>query len=104
MDMIKVWVESDESVALTKAALPSLARTAVTKTVELSGEALRDGIKGFASQFVTLFDDDISEGSTVVIDEIELSLTVSAGGAIELVGKLSVGAQAAIKVKLKRAR
>jgi hypothetical protein len=102
MDTIKVWVENINDGALTKSALPPLARTAVKNTIELSGEALRESIKSFASQFITLFDGGVIEGSTVVIDEIELSLTVSASGGIELVGKLSVGAEAAIKIKLKR--
>jgi len=72
------------------------------KTVELGGDALRGGIKGFASQFATLMDGVRLEGGTAVIDETELSLTVSANGGVELLGKLTAGAQASIKVKLKR--
>ena len=39
-----------------------------------------------------------------VIDEVELSLVITASGGVELLGKLSVGAQAGIKVKLKRSQ
>ncbi|APA69483.1 hypothetical protein YQ44_18760 [Janthinobacterium sp. 1_2014MBL_MicDiv] len=101
MDTIKIWTE-DAQASGTKSALPSLARAAVAKTVEVSGDVLREGIKGFAAQFAALLDGTpIGEGG-VLIDEIELSLTVTASGGVELLGKVSLGTQAAIKVKLKR--
>jgi hypothetical protein len=40
--------------------------------------------------------------SAFIIDEVELSLAVNAKGGIELLGKLEAGAQAGIKIKLKR--
>lgn len=98
---ISIWV--DEAVKdATKAALPNLARHAVTKTVEVSGDALRDNIRSFVSKFATLLDEGKVGDTNVVIDEIELSLTVTANGSIELLGKLSAGGQAGIRVKLKR--
>lgn len=101
MDTIKIWTE-DAPVPATKSALPSLARAAVAKTVEVSGDVLREGIKGFAAQFAALLDGEpIGEGGAV-IDEVELSLTVTASGGVELLGKVSLGTQASIKVKLKR--
>lgn len=101
MDTIKVWTE-DAPVSGTKSALPGLARAAVAKTVEVSGDVLREGIKGFAAQFAALLDGEPIGDRGVVIDEIELSLTVTATGGVELLGKVSLGTQAAIKVKLKR--
>jgi hypothetical protein len=99
--MVKIWVDDAQETG-TKSALPTLARTIVGKTVEVSGEVLRESIKGFAAQFSGLLDaSTIGEGSAV-IDEIELSLTVSASGGVELLGKATVGSQAAIKLKLKR--
>ncbi|MXN80134.1 hypothetical protein GR157_36150 [Burkholderia sp. 4701] len=101
MDTVKVWVDDTQETG-TKSALPTLARTAVGKTVELSGDVLRKSIKTFAAQFSDLLDGSpIGEG-TAVIDEIELSLTVTASGGVELMGKATVGSQAAIKLKLKR--
>lgn len=101
MDTVKVWVDDTQDVG-TKSALPTLARAAVGKTVELSGDVLRESIKGFAAQFSGLLDGGpIGEGTTV-IDEIELSLTVTASGGVELLGKATVGSQASIKLKLKR--
>ena len=101
MDKVKVWVDDGQD-AVTKSALPNLARAAAGKTVELSGEVLRESIKGFAAQFSGLLDGDPIGESQAVIEEIELSLTVSASGGVELLGKATVGAQAAIKLKLKR--
>lgn len=100
-DKISVWV--DEAVDdAAKAALPKLARHAVAKTVEVSGDALRDNIRSFVSKFATLLDEGNLGDTNVVIDEIELSLAVTASGSIELLGKLAAGGQAGIRVKLKR--
>lgn len=95
-----MWVEASDSA--TKSALPSLARAAVGKTVELSTEALQEGIKTFSAPFADLLDGQPVGVGHAVIDEIELSLTITASGGIELLGKATVGTQAAIKVKLKR--
>ncbi|MDY0977786.1 hypothetical protein SOM61_22745 [Massilia sp. CFBP9012] len=100
MESVKVWVEAGDSG--TKSALPSLARAAVGKTVELSTEALQEGIKTFSVPFADLLDGQAIGLGHAVIDEIELSLTITASGGIELLGKATLGTQAAIKVKLKR--
>jgi len=101
LDTVKVWVDDAQETGA-KSALPTLVRAAASKTVELSGDVLRESIKGFAAQFSELLDGGpIGEGNAV-IDEIELSLTVTASGGVELLGKVAVGAQAAIKLKLKR--
>ncbi|EBR5126741.1 MULTISPECIES: Pepco domain-containing protein [Klebsiella] len=101
MDKIKVWVGDDQDTN-TKAALPSFTRGAVGKSVELSGAALKESVKGFAEQFSDLLDGNPFGKEGVVIDEIELSLAVTASGGIELLGKATVGSQASIKLKLKR--
>lgn len=101
MDNIKVVVEETQEPGI-KSGLPSFARTAINKTVEVSGDALRDAIKGFSAQFAGLLDGNAIGGSNAVIDEIELSLTVTASGGVELLGKATLGTQASIKVKLKR--
>jgi hypothetical protein len=101
LDTVKVWVDDTQETGI-KSALPSLARAAVGKTVELSGDVLKESIKGFAAQFSGLLDGHPLGDGTAVIDEVELSLTVTASGGIELLGKATVGTQAAIKLKLKR--
>jgi len=45
---------------------------------------------------------DRVEASKYEVDEVELSFGVNASGSIALIAKLEAGAQAAIKVKLKR--
>lgn len=100
-EKIKVLVDEPAESGM-KSALPSFARNAATRTVEISGETLRDNLKSFVSQFTNLLDGTPLDTSGVVIDEIELSLSVSASGGVELLGKVNASAQAGIKVKLKR--
>jgi hypothetical protein len=100
-DKILVWVDAAVEDA-TKAALPKLARHAVAKSVEVSGDALRDNIRSFVSKFATLLDEGRLGNTNVVIEEIELSLAVTTSGSVELLGKLAAGGEAGIKVKLKR--
>ncbi|MBR7955344.1 hypothetical protein KDW78_15805 [Burkholderia cenocepacia] len=101
MEIVKVWVDEASDTTI-KSALPTLARTAVGKTVDISSDALRESIRSFAAQFTDLLDEGPIGNGNTVIEEIELSLTVSASGGVELLGKATVGAQAAIKLKLKR--
>ncbi|MDG2539843.1 hypothetical protein P5Y53_19345 [Dyella jiangningensis] len=101
MDAVKIWVDDSQETGA-KSALPTLARTVVGKTVEVSGDILRDSIKGFAAQFSALLDGSPVGEGPAVIDEIELSLAISATGGVELLGKATLGAQASIKLKLKR--
>ena len=97
-EKIKVWVtpETDR-----KAALPSLAKKAST-VVEVGADVLAQKLESFLTSFRPLIDVEKSNTSDFVIDEIELSLAVNASGGIELVGKLEGGAEASLKVKLKR--
>jgi hypothetical protein len=103
MSTVKIWVDSSVDGANTKSALPTLAQVAVSRSIEVGAEVLQDGIRSFCQQFTGLLDGQSLDGGKAVIDEVELSLVVSASGGIELLGKVSVGAQAGIKVKLKRA-
>ena len=101
MNKVSIWV--DEAVEnKTKAALPKLTKHAVKETVEISEDALRENIRNFVSSFAPLLDDGKLGDTSVAIDEIELSLAVTASGSIQLLGKVSAGTQASVKVKLKR--
>jgi len=103
-ESIRVW--TDELVDTgRKAALPTLGRTAANvaaRSIEVSKDTLLTNIEGFLVQFAPLVEGNPIANTNVVIDEIELSLTISASGGVELLGKLNAGAQAGIKVKLKR--
>ncbi|MBC7704264.1 MAG: hypothetical protein H7274_10040 [Rhodoferax sp.] len=104
MDTVKIWVEDNIEVPTTKSALPSLGRAAISRSIEVGAEVLQDSIRSFSQQFTGLLDGRPLGDNNAVIDEVELSLVITASGGIELLGKLSVGAQAGIKVKLKRAK
>ncbi len=103
MTTVKVWVDGISDTTA-RSALPTLARVAVDRSIEIGAEVLTDNIRRFSAQFVGLLDGTPLEGGTAVIEEVELSLTITANGGIELLGKVNVGAQAAVKVKLKRAQ
>ena len=102
-DKISIWV-GEIVEGKSKAALPELAKRAVTETAEISGDVLRENIRRFVASFAPLLNDNKLDETNVVIDEIELSLAVSASGSIELLSKLSAGTEASVKVKLKRDR
>ncbi len=103
MSTVKIWVESNVDAATRKSALPPLVQATVNRSIEVGTEVLQNGIRSFCQQFTGLLDGQSLDGGKAVIDEVELSLVVTASGGIELLGKVSVGAQAGIKVKLKRA-
>ena len=50
----------------------------------------------------SILDVDTSKESKFYVDELEISLAINASGGVELIGKLEAGAQAGIKIKLKR--
>jgi hypothetical protein len=100
-DKVAIWTD-DAVEKSTKAALPDLAKRAVARTVEVSADALQANIRSFLTKFAALLDDGTLGDTKVVVDEVELSLTVTASGGVELLGKLSAGGEAGIKVKLKR--
>ncbi len=83
-----------------QSALPKIARKVVA-TTQVSAEVLSDNLKAFVKNFQDVIDPGNDIGG-FVIDEVELSLVVNAKGGIELLGKLEVGAQASMKIKLKR--
>jgi len=84
-----------------KPALPSFAdKTAEIVTV--SQDKLSANLKEFLESSQAITEIDMPKESSFYIDEMELSLAINAKGGIELVGKLEAGAQAGIKIKLKR--
>jgi hypothetical protein len=96
---IPVWTDEDSQ--RPKAALP-LPTAAIKAVAKVEPKTLADNLKEFLAAFDGVLVDCSAEFSAFHIDEMELSLAVNAQGGIELLGKLSVGATASIKVKLKR--
>ncbi len=94
---IAVWTTETPE----RSALPTLTKRAVGHVAEVSSEQLSANIKSFVQKFSSAFDAGI-DTDLFTLDEIELTLAVSATGGVELVGKMDVAAQGSIKVKLKR--
>jgi hypothetical protein len=96
---IPVW--TDEETPRAKSALPMPA-AALKGIAKVDSKTLADNLKDFLTAFDGVLADCPTTFSAFQIDEMELSLAVNAQGGIELLGKLSAGAEASIKVKLKR--
>ena len=86
-----------------QAALPRLGNLSAIQAVDADPDVLSRNLQRFLSSFQIVLAEQPREIAGYEIDEIELNLAVSASGGIELIGKLSTGLQAGIKVKLKRA-
>jgi hypothetical protein len=84
-----------------KAALPSLGRASIELT-RVPLEMLTNNLQEFIKRFQMSIDTGDLGDSEYVLDEIELSLELTATGGVALIGKMEAGANAAIKVKLKR--
>lgn len=97
---ISVWVQDADIVQ--KSALPDLARKTAVTGVQVQADILRENIRRYVAEFGDILSEPITEDAGYHIDEIELALSVNASGGIELIGKVALGVQAAIKVKLKR--
>ena len=95
---ISVWTSG--SADNTKAALPTLTRR-TTAVVEVETDLIAENLNAFMEKFRPIVESQ-DQKSAFIIDEVELSLAVNAKGGIELLGKLEAGAQAGIKIKLKR--
>ncbi|MEW6199132.1 MAG: hypothetical protein AB1601_10800 [Planctomycetota bacterium] len=100
-DMIAVWATplAEEG----KPALPRLARGS-TSVVEIGSETIAKNLKRFLSSFQPILDAQDSTSTNFDIEEVEVHLTVNASGGVELVGKLETGAEASIKLTLRRRR
>lgn len=97
---VEIW-NPDENPASAKAALPSFG----AGRVGVTSVAVTD-ISVNLREILTSFQDAFSEvpvsPAGFVIDEIELSLGINGKGGFAIIGKLEMGAQAGVKVKIKR--
>ena len=100
---ILVWTTATAEVS--KAALPRLGGSvaaSATEVVSVSMDTVRKNLNTFLEQISPLLDPPSEALKNYEIEEIELSIAISGSGGIELVGKLEAGAQAGMKIKLKR--
>jgi len=100
---ISVWTAATPEIS--KAALPRLGgavAAGATEVVSVSVETMRKNLDAFLEQIGALLESPREALKGYEIEEVELSLAVNGSGGIELVGKLEAGAQAGMKIKLKR--
>lgn len=97
-DNIAIW--TTDSKGNEQSALPKIARK-LSEATQISTDVLSENLKSFIESFQSVVDAGNDIGG-FAIDEVELSLVVNAKGGIELLGKVEAGAQASMKVKLKR--
>jgi hypothetical protein len=100
---ISVWTTATTEVS--KAALPRLGGSvaaSATEVVSVSMDTVRKNLNAFLEQIGPLLDPPRETLKNYEIEEIELSIAISGSGGVELVGKLEAGAQAGMKIKLKR--
>lgn len=68
----------------------------------VSVSVLSDNLKNVLTNFQQLVNDVPKPASGYFIDEIEINLGVNGSGGIALIGKMEVGMEAGIKVRIKR--
>ena len=95
---IQIWTYKTED---KKAALPGFGNK-TSELVKISQDEIAKNIKEFLDSSNSILDVDTSKESKLYVDELEISLAINASGGVELIGKLEAGAQAGIKIKLKR--
>lgn len=101
---ISIWTIATTSDG-PKAALPRLGggvSAAATEVVSVGIDAVKKNLDTFLEQVVALLETPREALRNYDIEEIELSIAINGSGGIELVGKLEAGAQAGMKIKLKR--
>lgn len=98
-DKLAIWTTDHDDER--KAALPSLAKTA-GQAVQVGVDIISQNLQQFLHGFQSVVDAAAMEASSFQVEEIELNLVVNGKGGIELLGKLEGGAEASLKVKLRR--
>lgn len=96
---IDIWTEMTDDDS--KSALPRLGKAAGMQVVKVGANVLAENMQSFLALLDEVLSNQPKSVSGYSIDEIELNLAVNAHGGIELVGKLTAGMEAGIKIKLK---
>jgi hypothetical protein len=98
-EKIDIWTDEDRPFG--KAAVPRMA-TLTKHIASASSDALSQNLETFLQSFDKIVTEASSSINNFYVDEIELSLVVNGKGGIELLGRLEAGAEASIKVKLRK--
>jgi len=105
---IEVWIghsADNREAGEVKGAMPSLQRCLERSSASVAvvaSDILADNLRQFLAQIERSIIDTPPRGSAFQVEQIELNIVVNANGGIELVGKAIAGAEASMKVVLKR--
>ena len=116
MPQIEIITAAPAALASSGLAAPSIASNIKDRVVEaakslasnsavinfIDTEVLSKNLKEFLQNMQPVFDEVSSSPGNFRINEIELSLAISAEGGIKLIGEFSVGFQTGITLKLSR--
>jgi hypothetical protein len=113
MSIIQVWAPAvgDSSLGAPAVAAPALGTPAVAapalrlselRAYEVDSSVLSSNLKKTLADFQQIMDYLPKSKSGYCVDEIELNMGFTGKGGIAFFGKLEVGVDAAIKVKIKR--
>lgn len=99
---IIVWSTTEDETK-SESALPTLGnkkkQILVTENT-VDSKVVTDNLKSFIDSLQPMLESQPTEGKYIV-DEIEINLGVSANGKIGIIGQLSAGLEASVKVKIK---
>jgi hypothetical protein len=93
-----------EGVQSAKNAFPKLGQSGVLSTARVDSDVLAANLQETLQSLEGVLAKQPDSVGKFDLDEVEFSLAVTASGGFELIGKMTAGAQAGIKIKLKRKR
>lgn len=98
---VTVWIP--EEVRSERDGLPSFraGREQVLKPVKVDPNTVAESLQGILSALTPVIEAEPTKKG-LVIDELELGLTISADGEVGFIASVSAGIEASIKLKLKR--
>jgi hypothetical protein len=96
--LIRIW--ADEEPPPGKPAVPMADLT--RRVAVVTNEFVAENLQKFMRAFDPVIEGMSSAAGRFYVDEIEVSLAIDAKGGVQLIGKMEAGAQATLKVKLKR--
>jgi hypothetical protein len=98
-----IWVvTSVASDDVSKSVLPSLGKATAIKSIEIANDVLANNLTDFFDGFGAVLVQLPVEKGGFSLDEIEVSLTIDATGAVKLIGEVGLGFSTGLKFTLKR--
>ncbi len=97
---ITVVVQQDEATG--RGAFPKLGGLGVLTSAVVKSDIVQENLRTMLNSLDDVLANQPAEVAGFVLDEIEFNLGLNAQGGFELIGKITAGVQAGVKLKLKR--